>query len=83
MTGLVIVLVLICVGLVGYMVRESMKQDGYAAEPPPTDEELLQARLDLLKIERGIDLTLAKQESRRYAQRTKEAIAEAFKGKGD
>jgi hypothetical protein len=53
------------------------------SEPPPTEEELLQARLDLQRIERDVDVTLAREEARRHGQRTKEAIAEALEGEGN
>ncbi|MGD9735222.1 MAG: hypothetical protein AB7V58_06375 [Solirubrobacterales bacterium] len=80
MAAFIIVLILVIVGLVGYMVWASVEVDSYPSEPAPTEEELLQARLDLHRIERGVDLTLAKQEQRREGERTKEAIAEALEG---
>jgi flagellar basal body-associated protein FliL len=79
-TALVVVLVLIVVGLVGYMVYASSQPDTFASDPPPTEEELLLARLDIAKVEKGIDLALSKQETRMASARTKEAIAEALEG---
>jgi hypothetical protein len=73
-----VVLVLIFVGLVGYMVYASYGMDGPPPGPPPTEEELLQARLDIHRIERGFDLKLARQDSRRAAAETKRAIADAL-----
>jgi len=78
MTGLVIGLVLFVCCLIGYLVWVSSEADGTPSEPPPTEAELLQARLDLHRIDRGIDLVLARQEQRREAERTKQAIADAL-----
>jgi hypothetical protein len=80
MVVLLVVLVVIFLGLVGYLIYASYGIDGYRAEPPPTEEELLQARLDIAKAEKGIDLALSKQESRQASARTKEAIADALEG---
>lgn len=75
---IVVLVVLIACGI-GYLVYAS-SQPGWSEppEPPPTEEELLQARLDLHRIERGVDVTLAREEAHRHGQRTKEAIAEAL-----
>jgi hypothetical protein len=78
----VVLTVLIACGI-GYLVYTSSQPDwSEPTEPPPTEAELLQARLDLHKVERGTDLALAKQEIRREAERTKQAIAEALDGEG-
>lgn len=82
-TGLVIALVLGIAACIGYLVWVSTTPDeigGKTEEPPPTEAELLQARLDLHRVERGVDLALAKQDQRREAERVKEAIAEALGG---
>ena len=81
MAGFVVV-VLIISCLVGYLVWVSSAPDSAAHsfhEQPPTEAELLQARLDLHRIERGVDIALAKQEQRREAERVKQAIAEALR----
>jgi hypothetical protein len=78
--SLVVVLILLFAGLVGYMVYASSQPDAFANQPPPTEEELLQARLEIAKVEKGIDLALAKQETRMASARTKEAIADALEG---
>ena len=75
--GLVFLVLLIC-GFVAYLLWISSRSEDIATEPPPTEEELLQARLDLHRIDRGVDLALSKQETRREAERTKLAIAEAL-----
>lgn len=76
---MVVVLVLIIAAAIGYLVWVSSKQDwAEPTESPPTEEELLQARLDIAKVEKGIDLALSKQETRMASARTKEAIAEAL-----
>ena len=48
--------------------------------PPPSDAELLQARLDIYRVQRGVDASLAGHEAHREAELTKQAIAEALKG---
>lgn len=79
MPGWIVVVILIVLLIVGYRAWEKRRwPDSSVSEPPPTEAELLQARLDLLRIERGVDVALAKQDARREAQRTKDAIAEAL-----
>ena len=80
MAGLIIVLILIITVLVGYLMLASSATGVIRPERPPTEEELLQARLDLHRVERGVDLALAKQDQRREAERVKEAIAETLGG---
>lgn len=76
---MIVVLVVVIAVAIGYLVWLSCSPfQVEETEPPPTEDELLQARLDLHKIERGVDLALAKQESRMASARTKEAIAEAL-----
>lgn len=74
----ILLVVLFTVGFIGYLVWISSEPDATTTEPPPTEAELLQARLDLHRIDRGIDLVLAKQEQRREAERTKQAIVDAL-----
>jgi hypothetical protein len=75
---MVVVLVLVLAAVIGYLVWLSCTPVEIKSEPPPTEEELLQARLDLHRIERGVDVTLAREEAHRHGQRTKEAISEAL-----
>jgi hypothetical protein len=74
----IVVLVVVMSLVIGYLVWISSQPDAYASEPPPTEAELLQARLDLHRVERGVDLSLAKHESRHAAEQTKQAIADAL-----
>jgi len=76
---MVVVLVLIGAAVIGLLVWVGSKSGTVAAEPPPTEAELLQARLDLHRIERGVDQILAREEAHRRGQQTKDAIAEALK----
>lgn len=78
MVGLLIALTVVFLALVGYMIYGSSPPDTFASELPPTEAELYQARLDIAKVEHGVDLALSKQELRRASERTKEAIAEAL-----
>ena len=78
MMGLVVVAVLIAALVIGYLAYISSQPEAAESEPPPTEAELLQARLDLHRIERDVDLSLSKQETRMAAERTKQAIAEAL-----
>jgi hypothetical protein len=78
MTAFVVILVLLIVGGIGYLVYVSSEAQVIEREPPPSVEELLQARLDLHQIERGVDLSLSKQEAQMAAERTKQAIADAM-----
>jgi hypothetical protein len=76
---MIVVLVLLISCGIGYLVYKGSQPDWVQpSEPPPTEEELLQARLDLHRIERATDVTLAREEAHRHGQRTKEAIAEAL-----
>lgn len=76
---MIVVLIVLAACFIGYLVYISSQPDWQEpSEPPPTEEELLQARLEIAKAERGVDLALAKQESRMASVRTKEAIAEAL-----
>lgn len=80
--GVVLVLLAI-LGILAYLIWTSQQQDSVRTEleeVPPTEAELLQARLDLHRIDRGVDLTLAKQEQRREAERVKQAIVDALDG---
>lgn len=80
--GWVILTLIIC-GVGGYLLWASSQPDNggkFTHEPPPSEAELLQARLDLHRIERGVDVALAKQEQRREAERVKQAIAKALGG---
>jgi hypothetical protein len=81
MAALVIVLVLFISGLVGYLVWASCQADDNRRtldEAPPTPEELMQIRVDRHRIQRRLDVRLAKQAQQREATRVKEAIAEAM-----
>jgi hypothetical protein len=74
-----VVLVALGVLVIGYLAWVRSRSEPPAeTDAPPTDTELMQARLDLQRIERGVDLTLAREEARREGQRTKDAIAEAL-----
>lgn len=76
---MIIVLVLIIACGIGYLVYRSSQPDwAEPPEPPPTEAELLQARVDLHRIERGVDIPLAREEAHRNGQRTKDAIADAL-----
>lgn len=78
MSGLGVVLVVAIALGIGRLVYISSGSEPSTVEPAPTEAELLQARLDLLRIERGVDISLAREEARREGLRTKEAIAEAL-----
>lgn len=77
-TAIVVLVVLIAFGL-GYMVWASSGGEGTVYESLLTEEELIQVRRDIYKIEQGVELELSKQEHRQAGARTKEAIAEALK----
>lgn len=76
MAAAIVVLVLVLACLIGYMIWASTGAP--PIEPPPTYDELLQARLDWLRIERKTDVALANMEVRQAAERTKQAIADAL-----
>lgn len=74
---MIVFLIVVLVLAIGYLVYVSSKPDwSEPIELPPTEEELLQARQDLLRVARGVDLALARQEARRESERVKAAIAE-------
>jgi len=77
-TGLVVVLVTIIAVGIGRLAWLSSTPTEIPTIPPPTEAELLQARLDLLRVRRGVDVALAAHEARREAELTKQAIAEAL-----
>ncbi len=86
MVGLIIVLVVIVAGLVGYMVwAGSTPKPGTSSldDRPPTDEEVLQARLDLHRVQRRLDVRLAQHEQRQAADRLRREIAEVLGGTDD
>lgn len=74
----IVVAVLVLACLIGYMIWASTEMPPVG--PPPTDAELFQARLDIHRVSRGVDATLAGQEARREADLTKQAIADALDG---
>lgn len=77
-TVLVVILLAVC-GLIAYLLWTSVAPDeGSDLHGPFTAEEELQARLDLHRIQRRLDLTLAKHEQRRETERVKQGIAEAL-----
>ncbi len=78
MTGLIVVLVLIIAVGIGRLVWLSSTPVEIPNDPPPTEAELLQARLDLHRVQRGVDTALATQEARREAELTKQAVADAL-----
>lgn len=76
MTAFWIVVVLIIACGIGYLVWASTEAP--PVERPPTDAELMQARLDIYRVSRGVDTALAGQDARREAELTKQAIADAL-----
>jgi hypothetical protein len=72
----IVVLALILVAVIGYIIWANTEVP--PIEAPPTDAELMQARLDIYRISRCVDVTLAGQEAHREAERTKQAIADAL-----
>jgi hypothetical protein len=79
MGWLILLLVTAICGLVFYLLWVSSEPDeGTDRQEPFSDEEIMQARLDLHRIERRVDLMLAKHDQRRHAEATKQAIAEAL-----
>lgn len=76
MTAFWVVVVLIIVCGIGYMVWAGTEVPPVG--PPPTDAELMQARLDIYRVSRGIDASLAGHEAQREAELTKQAIADAL-----
>jgi hypothetical protein len=80
MTGFVVVLVPIIAGGVSYLawVSSAVGNTSRLPEPPPTEAEILQARLDLLEVQSGVDVALATQEQHQASARIKEAIAAAM-----
>ena len=76
MTAAIVISVLVLACLIGYMIW--LNTEVPPVERPPTDAELLQARLDIHRVRRGIDVSLAGQEARREAELTKRAIADAL-----
>lgn len=77
---LVILVILVC-GFLTYRLWLSSAPEGggpAAGDGPFTKEEVMQARLDLHRLERRAELTIAKHEQRREAAAVKQAIAEAL-----
>jgi hypothetical protein len=79
MEGVAIILALLLAGLVGYKIWASVEPYEYTNEPPPTEEELLQARLEILKVEKVVDVALAKQDHRREFDRIRQALDDDLK----
>jgi hypothetical protein len=76
---MIVVLVVVIACAIGYLVYRSSQPDWVEPkEPPPSEAELLQARLDLHRIERGVDVTLAREEAHRLGEQTKQSIADAL-----
>lgn len=84
MGWLIVLIILVICGLVAYLLWASCSPDvGADLDEPFSLEEELQARLDLYRIKRGVDVTLAKHEQRREAERVKQAIAKALEDDSD
>jgi hypothetical protein len=78
--GLVVVAVLLAALAIGYLAYISSQPGATESEPPPTEGELVQARVDLYRVERSVDAALGKHEARLAAERTKQAIADELRG---
>jgi hypothetical protein len=72
----IVLLVLMVAAVIGYLVWSNTEVPPVG--PPPTEAELMQARLDIYRVSRGVDASLAGQEACREAERTKQAIADAL-----
>jgi hypothetical protein len=76
MTGFIVITVLIAAAILAYKVWAGTEAP--PVELPPTETELLQARLDIHRVSRGVDASLAGSEAHQEAERTKQAIADAL-----
>ena len=83
MTVVLVFVVLVICWSVFLMLRASVREDGGGEMAGPfTEREVSQARLDLHRLQRDVDLTLARHEQHREAERVKQAIAEALDMEG-
>jgi hypothetical protein len=78
MTVLVVFLLLIVCGLVGYLLKQSSESEGAA---PPDPETTMKAALELHRIRRRLEVAELKHVQRREATRLKRELAEILDDK--